>query len=160
MKASTRSTLTALLAAALALLAAFLTCGDGVPGQDGTPDLGGAWSVERYRLADGTEPPVTGRIFFTDRDWTVLFFVTGPDGSPLRGSGEGGTYTLRGSELVFTHLYDLSGGADPEAAPVRMVSRPGADGPEERCTIVLTGDELTIRFPSGNAMDFRRRGGP
>ena len=35
----------------------------------------GAWSPESYVLKDGTELQVSGLIFFTAKDWTVLFFV-------------------------------------------------------------------------------------
>ena len=35
----------------------------------------GAWSPESYVLKDGTELEVSGLIFFTEKDWTVLFFV-------------------------------------------------------------------------------------
>ena len=53
--------------------------------------LVGSWSVERYFQADGSVLPVNGRIFFTERDWTVLFFVVDAAGEPERGSGEATT---------------------------------------------------------------------
>ena len=80
-------------------------------------EVRGAWQAERYLLKDGTEHTVSGLIFFTERDWTVLFFVTTPDGQPRRGSGEGGTYTLSEDRLVFTHLYHLSAGEEMEGLP-------------------------------------------
>ena len=89
-------------------------------------EVRGAWEAERYLLKDGTEHTVSGRIFFTDRDWTVLFFVMSADGKPQRGSGEGGTYTLSEDHLVFTHLYHLSAGEEMEGLPttdLRMVTR-------------------------------------
>lgn len=121
--------------------------------------LGGAWSTERYVMKDGTEHDVRGHIFFDRNEWTVLFFVVDADGSPRRGSAEGGTYTLDGTRLVFTHLYHLSQGAAmrglPES-PLRMEARSRGTGPMEPSTIDLDGDQLTIFFPSGNSMIFRR----
>ncbi|HEY7700560.1 MAG TPA: hypothetical protein VIE88_19180, partial [Vicinamibacteria bacterium] len=73
----------------------------------------GAWHPEIYTLNDGTVREVTGLIFFTDRDWTVLFFTKDGQGGLESGSGEGGTYTLEGDRLVFTHLYLLTGGSVP-----------------------------------------------
>jgi len=128
----------------------------GVPA---SAQLPGAWSPEAYVLADGTELSVSGLIFFTDEDWTVLFFVTGNDGEPVRGSGEGGTYSLDGERLTFRHNFHMSAGASigglPEA-PLRMNVRDAADAASEPCRIELGEDSLTIHFPSGNRMDFRR----
>ncbi len=126
----------------------------------GAAALQGAWEPETYILKDGTQHRVRGRIFFTASDWTVLFFVLDADGKPKRGSAEGGTYTLSGNRLVFTHLFNLSSGAAmtglPEA-PVRLDVREPASAPTEPCTIELTAaTALTIHFPSGNAMTFRR----
>lgn len=123
------------------------------------PAIRGAWRTETYVLKDGTRHPVRGLIFFTDKDWTVLFFVT-PDGQPpQRGSGEGGTYTLAGNRLVFSHHYNLSAGKAvkgiPES-PLRMEVRDAAAAPSEPCTLDRDGDRLTIHFPSGNSMIFRR----
>jgi hypothetical protein len=115
----------------------------------------GAWHPELYTLKDGTEHPVTGLIFFTDRDWTVLFFVEDAQGAPSRGAAEGGTYTLDGDRLVFTHLYHLSGGSTPFKMSVK---RPG-EAETEPCRIELSADALTIHFPSGNRMRFRRSSG-
>ena len=124
--------------------------------------LQGAWQPERYILKAGDELAVTGQIFFAEKDWTVLFFVLGDDGQPQRGSGEGGTYTLRGDSLTFTHLYHLSGGeatGSLSESPLRMEIHEVSEAATEPCTIALDGDALTIYFPSGNAMTFRRRPG-
>lgn len=115
----------------------------------------GAWRPEIYTLQDGTVREVTGLIFFTDRDWTVLFFVKDDSGGLERGSGEGGTYTLEGDRLVFTHLYHLSGGS----TPFRMSAKSPEDAELEPCRIELAGEMLTIYFPSGNRMRFRRSSG-
>lgn len=130
----------------------------------GTPPapLHGAWQPERYLLKDGSELAVTGQIFFAETDWTVLFFVLDDDGMPKRGSGEGGTYTLEGDSLVFTHLYHLSSGEATGSladSPLRMEIHDASEADTEPCTIELAGDALTIHFPSGNAMTFRRRSG-
>ena len=124
--------------------------------------LQGAWQPQRYLLKDGSELAVTGQIFFAETDWTVLFFVIDEEGQPKRGSGEGGTYTLVGDSLTFMHHYHLSGGEATGSlpdSPMRMEIHNAADAAREPCTIDLHGDDLTIHFPSGNAMTFRRRSG-
>lgn len=133
---------------------ALLTCG-----VSAAAEIEGAWSAELYTLKDGTELPVDGRIFFTDRDWTVLFFVVS-DGEVRRGSGEGGTYTLEGDALTFRHLYHLSAGeavASLPEAPLRMSVREPEAAAEEPCRVELGESEMTLFFPSGNEMSFRRR---
>ena len=47
-------------------------------------DLAGVWQAENYILMDGTEHPVVGKIFFTENDWTVLFFVLDESGVTRR----------------------------------------------------------------------------
>jgi len=115
----------------------------------------GAWHPEIYTLKDGTVQEVTGLIFFTDRDWTVLFFTKDGRGGLQRGAGEGGTYTLEEDRLVFTHLYHLSGGS----TPLKMSAKSPEDAELEPCRIELAGEILTIHFPSGNRMRFRRSSG-
>ncbi len=122
--------------------------------------LEGAWTAERYWLADGAEHEVRGRIFFAERDWQVLFFVMDGDGVAQRGSAEGGGYTLEGDRLLFTHEFNLSGGAAMEglaAADFSMTVRDEEGAVLEPTTIELEGDVLTLHFPSGNRMTFRRR---
>lgn len=124
-----------------------------------TLDIRGAWHPETYTLKDGTRHPVQGLIVFTERDWIVVFLVV-PDGlTPKRASGEAGTYTLAGQELVFSHLYNLSGGdavAGLPADPFQMNLHDAASAPAEKCTAEIVGRRLTIRFPSGNTMTFTR----
>ena len=126
----------------------------------GSLDIRGAWKPESYRLKSGPVHQVTGLISFTEKDWSVLFFIVTDEG-PRRGSGEGGTYTLEGDKLTFRHLYNLSGGHAVdgfEASELSMRVRPAdaADAPAEPCTITIEDDLLTIFFPSGNQMTFRR----
>jgi hypothetical protein len=114
--------------------------------------VAGAWHPEVYTLEDGTVQEVTGLIFFTDRDWTVLFFTLDGRGGLTRGAGEGGTYTLEANRLVFTHLYHLSGGS----TPLKMSVKSPGEAEVEPCRIELEGEALTIYFPSGNKMRFRK----
>ncbi|MCZ6918312.1 MAG: hypothetical protein O7I93_16175 [Gemmatimonadetes bacterium] len=127
--------------------------------QTNDPTLKGVWSAERYVLREGPTHEVAGRIFFTEREWTVLFFVIGDDGEPRRGSAEGGTYTLRNERLVFSHLFHLSRGDEMPglaASPLRMTVTPAAEAATEPSTIEVLGNRLTIFFPSGNSLEFRR----
>lgn len=119
----------------------------------------GSWRAQEYHLKDGTKHSVDGLIVFTQTDWMVLFFVVADDGTPKRGSAEGGRYELRGAELTFFHHYHLSSGEEMlglEAAPLRMAVRDASQAPNEPCEIDLAASKLTIRFPSGNAMSFVR----
>jgi hypothetical protein len=100
---------------------------------------------------------VTGLIFFTERDWTVLFFTKEPSGGLAQGAGEGGTYTLEGDRLTFTHLYRLSGGG---STPPEMFVNPPERAEKEPCRIEMAGEVLTIHFPSGNRMTFRKSAQP
>lgn len=120
----------------------------------------GVWEPHTYLLKDGTTHDVTGLIFFTERHWTVLFFVVGSDRQPRRGSAEGGTYRLSGNQLVFTHHYHFSSGEAMQslaASPLRMEIHDTSDAPREPSTIQIDGDQLVIHFPSGNAMEFVRK---
>ncbi len=124
--------------------------------------LEGVWSAERYVLRDGPAHRVSGRIFFSGDEWTVLFFVLDPNGNPRRGSGEGGTFTLRGNDLVFSHLFHLSAGDEMDglpASPLRLETHSAAEAQAEASTILLNRNRLTIFFPSGNRMEFSRVGG-
>ncbi|MGI9628150.1 MAG: hypothetical protein ACR2QM_15045 [Longimicrobiales bacterium] len=121
----------------------------------------GSWRADRYVLASGPVHPLRGHIMFAGGDWNVLFFVLGPDGEPLRMSAEGGTYTLDGEDLVFTHLYYGARGEAMDGLPeapfeMRALETGGA---EEAATVSVEGDALTLFFPSGNQMTFARAGG-
>ena len=120
--------------------------------------LVGAWAPDAYVLESGTRHDVAGRIFFTDTDWTVLFFVT-EDGEVRRGSAEGGTYAATGDRLVLNHLYNLSAGEAMEGlaeSSLQMTLRAPEDGTTEATTFAVDGDRLTLYFPSGNRMEFSR----
>ena len=144
----------------VALIVAVMGCAAQESGGDSDRfPLAGAWEALEYELDSGPTYEVRGRIFFSETDWTVLFFVVDGEGEVRRGSAEGGTYTLVGSDLVFTHLYNLSQGTELQglpAAPLQMTARDGL-GPTEPSTISIEGDRLEIHFPSGNAMRFARR---
>ncbi len=152
-----------------ALLLTFLAAVLGAPVLPGAPadlsaqtraELEGVWAAERYLMAEGGEHEVQGRIFFGARDWQVLFFVVDEAGTVRRGSGEGGTYEYADGILVFTHLFNLSVGEAMQglpAAELRMTSRSAEGAPLEPTDIAIEGEVLTLHFPSGNHMTFRRR---
>ena len=143
-------------AVGLVLVAAAATAG---PVAAQSPDVAGSWSARTYRLKDGPEHRVEGTIFFTDSDWSVLFFVMGPDGEAKRASAEGGTYTLAGEDLVFTHLHLFAAGEALEGlaeSEMSMVVREAANAPTEPTRVQVRGGILTLFFPSGNSMRFER----
>jgi hypothetical protein len=122
-------------------------------------DVQGAWNAETYVMNAGAEHRVEGRIFFTESDWQVVFFVVDDQGEIRRGSAEGGTYTLDGDALTFRHMHNFSTGEAMEGleeAPLRMVYRDMEDATEEASNVYVEGDRLTLAFPSGNRLLFTR----
>lgn len=124
--------------------------------------LAGVWRAETYELAAGATHEVRGRITFADGAWLVVFFVVDDEGTPRHGSAEGGTYSLDGDRLVFRHEYHLAGGegvAGIPSSPLRLELRDAGEARVEPSLIGLEGERLTIHFPSGNRMTFRREPG-
>lgn len=122
-------------------------------------DLRGAWRVESYVLKDGSVHHVEGLMVFTEREWAVVYFVKDDEGKPQRGAGEGGPYRLDGDRLVLTRDYLVIAsnaiGTLPEI-PLRF-DVPGVKEPVvEECRLERSSDRITIEFPSGNRMGFRR----
>jgi len=122
-------------------------------------DIRGGWQAELYTLKTGERHVVKGLIVFTATEWGVTFFVTPEGQAPQRASAEGGTYTLDGTTLVLTHLYNFSNGSalpGLPASPMRMTVQGGAAPPLEQVTVSIDVERLTLAFPSGNTMLFRR----
>ena len=142
-------------AALLIVVGAFAS----VPVSAQTPEVRGAWAAQTYVMRGGAEHRVEGRIFFTESDWQVVYFVVDEGGEVRRGSAEGGTYTLDGNSLTFLHLHNLSTGAAMEGLeemPLRMVYREPEEAAEEQATVQVVGNLLTLGFPSGNRLIFTR----
>jgi hypothetical protein len=123
------------------------------------PGVRGAWKVESYTLKSGVTHHVEGMMMFSDSDWTVVYFVKTDDGEPRRGVGAGGPYLLVDDQLTLTRDYVVIGGkaiGELEEIPLRFTV-PGANASTvEECRIEHDGERLTIVFPSGNRMGFRR----
>ncbi len=116
--------------------------------------LKGTWRPELYVMKDSDELSVTGQIFFSDKNWQVLFFVLNENGDPVRASAEGGDYILEQDNLTFYHLYNYSGNDQNAPSMLRVFNQETKQ--EESCTIKLVGENLTIYFPSGNSMIFKK----
>jgi hypothetical protein len=121
--------------------------------------LRGTWRPDTYILKDGSRHPLAGIVTFTDREWTFLVFVM-DNGEPRRAEGEGGTYTLKGEDIVFHHEFLLTVGhalgSLPES-PLRMQVTDTAGASTTPARVTVEGDRLTVHFgPSGNAMTFER----
>jgi hypothetical protein len=146
------------MAASLAISATPIGAGSQAKAGDGSR-LFGSWSAESYTLKNGPTHVVNGLIFFSRGDWSVVFFVLGEGGVPVRGAAEAGTYTEGEGRLVLKHLYHLSSGralAGLPESPLRMELNRSTAAPDEPCTYIVDGDRLRIHFPSGNSMAFRR----
>jgi hypothetical protein len=125
-----------------------------------TPGIQGAWHPEQYTLQNGITHEVDGLIVFTESDWNVLFFVT-ENGEPRRASAEGGSFFFRGNRLILTHDYNFAYGDEVRglAATAPSFRILGAAAATEMCTVEMTEDAMTLFFPSGNTMTFRRSSG-
>jgi len=112
-----------------------------------------------YTLKTGERHTVKGMIVFTASDWNMTFFVTPGGQAPQRAVAEGGTYTLDGTKLVVRQLYNFSNGGELPGLPVspmRMAVQNRATAPVEEVTVAVDVERLTLAFPSGNTMMFRR----
>ena len=80
------------------------------------------------------------------------------NGEPRRASAEGGSYFLRGDRLILTHDYNFVYGDEVRglAATPPSYRILGAAAATELCTVEMTEDFMTLSFPSGNSMTFRR----
>jgi hypothetical protein len=124
-------------------------------------DIRGAWQADTYVLKNGSTHHVEGLMLFTEAEWAVVYFVKDDEGRPQRGAGEGGPYTLDGDRLVLTRDYLVIAsnaiGSLPEI-PLRF-DVPGVKEPVvEECRLERSSNRITIEFPSGNRMGFRRAG--
>ena len=127
-----------------------------------SPDsIEGVWRATAYFLKTGESHSVDGTIFFQDERWLVLFYVLDLEGKPARGSAEGGAYTTDGNRLNLFHVYNLSSGGGAlsglDPASPRTTLRAEGTGELEECTYEVGASQLTIRFPSGNSMEFTRQ---
>ena len=154
-----RARLTRLGAAALSLLLCVM-----VPMATAqTNDVRGAWRADTYVLKSGEVHHVEGLMLFSENDWGVVYFVNDDEGQPQRGAGEGGPYTLDGDELVLTRDYLVIAGnkiGELREIPLRFDIPAVTDPVIEPCLIEFGDDRITIQFPSGNRMGFRRSSGP
>jgi hypothetical protein len=144
------------------LSAAALVLVVGVAGAQGN-DVRGAWKADTYVLKDGATHHVEGLMIFSETDWTVVYFVKDDDGQPQRGAGEGGPYTLDGDKLVLTRDYLVIAGneiGELREIPLRFDIPAVTDPVIEPCRIEFGEGRITIEFPSGNRMGFRRSSGP
>ncbi len=116
-------------------------------------NIRGSWHTENYIIKDGPTHRVKGLLFFSEKDWSVLFFMMDEEMKPQFGSGEGGAYNLDGERLDFTHQYHLEAGHEK---PLRMEVRDVKEAFNEACRVELEGEQMTIHFPSGNQMKLRR----
>ena len=126
-------------------------------------DVRGGWRADTYVLKSGEVHHVEGSMLFSKNEWVVVYFVKDNDGQPQRGAGEGGPYTLDGDKLVLTRDYLVIAGnkiGELREIPLRFDIPAVTDPVIEPCLIEFGDDRITIQFPSGNRMGFRRSSGP
>lgn len=121
-------------------------------------DVRGGWQPELFELKTGERHAVSGLIVFTASEWTLTLFYTSDGEEPQRAVAEGGTYTIVGSTMAMKHLYRFSAGKEMSGladSPLRMeVDR--QEAPLEPIMVKIEVERLTLSFPSGNKMTFRR----
>ena len=155
----TRARLTWLGAAALS----FLLCVWVPMAAAQANDVRGAWRADTYVLKSGEVHHIEGVMLFSENEWTVVYFVKDDDGRPQRGAGEGGPYTLDEDKLVLTRDYLVIAGneiGELREIPLRFDIPAVTDPVIEPCLIEFGDDRITIEFPSGNRMGFRRSSRP
>lgn len=129
----------------------------------GANDLRGAWRADSYVLKSGERHHVEGLMIFSENEWNVVYFVKDEEGRPQRGAGEGGPYRLNGNELVLTRDYLVIASnqiKELREIPLRFDIPAFTDPVVEPCRVELGEDYITIEFPSGNKMGFRRSSSP
>ncbi|MEQ9423569.1 MAG: hypothetical protein RJQ09_04065 [Cyclobacteriaceae bacterium] len=118
----------------------------------------GAWQPQRYILQNGSTVDVDGHIFFSQSEWSVVFFTVDENGDVLNGSAEGGDYALDGNRLTFRHKYNMSDIDKGNSTQLRKeLKKSSGEYTEETCKIEIKEGVLAIYFPSGNAMIFAKR---
>ena len=116
----------------------------------------GSWKPKRYIMNDGNSKTVDGHIFFSDRQWSVVFFVLDDKGNPINGSAEGGEYKLENDNLTFWHHYNLSDITKGTSGNLTKTIYDEDHRQKELCRIEVEEDVLVIYFPSGNSMIFQK----
>ena len=103
----------------------------------------GAWRTARYVVKGGASD-IDGVLLLVDGHWSTLYFVGGSEGP--WGSGEAGTYACDGRTLTFHHRLMFQGGGGRPLHITQTASH------VEVCPIAVSGESLTIQFPSGNTL--------
>jgi hypothetical protein len=106
----------------------------------------GAWLMQSY-TGGGSIGPATGQLVFADGRFALIYRMT-PSGAAPSGRAHAGTYSLRGTELVFDVEWSMdhvSGkGAVADKAAVRRVKAE------------VSGSKLTLTFENGAVQTFTR----
>jgi len=111
------------------------------------PTLDGAWRTTAY-VVKGNPTDVDGVLLLVDGRWSTLYFIGGAEGPWA--SAESGTYTFDGRVLSFLHRLMFQGGGGRPLHITQTASH------IEDCPVTLTGNELSIQFPSGNTLICQR----
>ena len=114
---------------------------------EATPKVDGAWRTASY-IVKGNATEIDGVLLLVDGRWSTLYFVGGPEGP--WGSAEAGSYEVSGHTLSFHHRLMFQGGG---GRPLHLTQ---AATHVEACPITLSGDTLTIQFPSGSTLVCQR----
>jgi hypothetical protein len=103
----------------------------------------GAWQITSYTVkAESTA--VDGVLLLVDGHWSTLYFVAGAEGP--WGSAEAGRYEFDGQAISFLHRLMFQGGGGRPLHVTQSASH------VEVCPTTITGDAVTIQFPSGSTL--------
>jgi hypothetical protein len=121
-----------------------------VPGRPGTgaaaPDVRGAWRLESY-TGGGSVGPATGQLILTDDRFSLVYTMTGPDGT-LSGRAHAGSHRASDDTLALEVDWSL----DHVNGKGSVARSPSTRSPRFQ----LEGHRLTLTFENGAVQVYQR----
>lgn len=106
----------------------------------------GAWRMVRYE-GGGNVGPATGQLTLVDGRFSLVYTMTGADGS-LSGRAHAGGYTISGTSLAL----DVEWSMDHVQGKGGVSAKRSSRAP----SIAVKGDTLTLTYENGAVMEFTR----
>lgn len=111
-------------------------------------DPRGAWRLDRY-TGGGSIGAATGQLMLTDGRFSLIYSMTGADGT-LSARAHGGGYVVKDGALALTVEWSL----DHVNGKGGVAAKPSTRSPR----LTVDGDRLTLTYENGAVMEFRRVG--